>query len=1366
MGHRRHNITSQRLIERRQPQRHHGDQLTPLHINSSSLGRCPSATAAISLATSAGGAQTLGGLVQWASTGPLSTKQFGPAPRPSCQPDQVRFITSRMLRKRRPCMIDTGAEISCINGDIVHSARLRRQLRPSSTTIYGVGGNQATVLGEIEISFFLGPLHFRHRFLAVTCLSAPVILGCDFLNKFDISIHLRSGILEFNGLGVTLPMRTSRQAAQTCKLAAAATVRLQPGDGWIIPVRPASAAAWTNSEAPGVVCGSKAAKVMIGRSVSKLVDHGMGVAVINTRDETVEIKEGDIVGNFNPLSGRALAHLQAGGSGDASEADPTTATTWQDEVQIADDIPTEERQQVERLLLEFSDVFASPSNPGRTQLLKHEIDTGNARPIRQGLRRLAPTAIAQQKELVNEMLAKGVVRPSSSPWASPIVLVRKKDGSARFCLDYRLLNAVTKPDAFPMPRIDDTLDALEGNSYFSALDLESGYWQVEMNDRDKEKTAFVCHEGLFEFNVMPFGLRNAPATFQRLMQLVLRGLTWQACLVFIDDVIVMGQTIGQHNDRLRSVLERLREFNLRLKPSKCRFANTSMLVLGHRVSKTGITVDEGKTAAVRDWPVPRSSKDVKSFLGMTSYYRRFVREYANIAEPLRRLTLPTPFEWTPEAEAAFNQLKQALLSAPILAFPDMSESGSEFILDTDASDCAIGAVLSQVQASEERVIAYASRALSRAERNYCVTRRELLAVVEFVKKFRSYLLPRAFTVRVDHQALTYLLAFKEPEGQLARWLQLLDEFNFKVVFRRGRQHGNADALSRREQKCTSQCRVCRPGTTAVAPAETSTAACQTEPTVEAPVPIAEPAGRVDTVRVNSVQTNAATSAPATSAAAQTNAEPERQGTSRRKQQLQPRPSESEDSSEDEISDEAIQEGEALSDASQSLRELQLRDPDIGPVFRLLSNGKTRFSASRRDRLSPESLILAQKIGDLCFVDGALNKLVKSKPVPVIPRCRQEEFIEEVHELGHLGEDKTLAALKQRCYWPKMAESVRLAVRSCQVCQRAKTPSQRRAPLQTMASGFPMQRVGIDVVKVGLSRRGNDRLLTIVDYFTKWVELVPLPDEKAATIAKALFDNWVTRFGAPHILHSDRGKAVDGKVIRSLCRLLEIQKTRTSGYHPQCDGLVERFHRTLHQMLRCHLQSVQPEDWEEVLPHCLLAYRSSVNATTGFTPHCLLTGREMTLPVDVVYRPPEPPMTVGQFAANNRDQLLRAYDSVRRSMATAQRRQRRYYDRKAKRCRFRVGDLVWVFVPPSALSRTTGLAPKHQAPWTGPFRVLQRTSPVNYLVRPIDYKDGDTGRVVHANKLKRAHQPRAPDPARSEATSDCSSEVLDDGWVLV
>ena len=353
------------------------------------------------------------------------------------------------------------------------------------------------------------------------------------------------------------------------------------------------------------------------------------------------------------------------------------------------------------------------------------------------------------------MLKQNIIKPSSSPWASPIVVVKKKDGRLRLCIDYRRLNAVTVKDSFPLPRVDKLFDTLAGATYFSTLDLASGYWQVEVDEKDRPKTAFSMPSGLYEFQTMPFGLANAPATFQRLMQFVLQPLIPARCSVYLDDVIVHGKDKADHLRNLKAVLQRLKEVGLKLQAKKCCFMQREVKFLGHIISERGVMTDPGKVTAVREWPTPKSCEEVRSFMGLASYYRRFVHNFAKIATPLcQLLQKDAKFVWTADHQAAFNELRNKLCNTPILTLPDLTRPGGSFILNTNASDSSIEAVLSR-KTSEgyENVIAYASRTLSQREMNYCVTRREMLALVEFIKQFRHYLLGKHFLVRTDHQSL-------------------------------------------------------------------------------------------------------------------------------------------------------------------------------------------------------------------------------------------------------------------------------------------------------------------------------------------------------------------------------------------------------------------------------------------------------------------------------------------------------------------------------------------------------------------------------------------------------------------------------------
>ncbi|CAF2807008.1 unnamed protein product [Rotaria sp. Silwood2] len=358
------------------------------------------------------------------------------------------------------------------------------------------------------------------------------------------------------------------------------------------------------------------------------------------------------------------------------------------------------------------------------------------------------------------MLNEGIIVPSKSPWASPVVLAPKKDGSIRFCIDYRKLNEITIRDAYPISRIDDTLDALQHAHFVSTLDLRSGYWQVEMDASSKALTAFVTHKGLFECTVMPFELTNAPATFQRLMDIVLAGLKWQCCLVYLDDIIVYSSTFEQHLEDLRKVFLALADANLTLKTSKCNFCRREMKFLGHLITPDGIKPDPGLIATIEQFPQPTNIKAVQAFLGLSGYYRRFIQNYAKIAEPLLKLlrsTQPTrfrsPLAWNDDCTVAFHALKQRLISSPIMQTPNFSYP---FILELDACEYGIGCVLTQEYDNKKYVIAYASRTLSSAERKYSAVEREALAIVWATKHFRQYLQGGPVIIRSDCKALEWL----------------------------------------------------------------------------------------------------------------------------------------------------------------------------------------------------------------------------------------------------------------------------------------------------------------------------------------------------------------------------------------------------------------------------------------------------------------------------------------------------------------------------------------------------------------------------------------------------------------------------------
>ena len=417
-----------------------------------------------------------------------------------------------------------------------------------------------------------------------------------------------------------------------------------------------------------------------------------------------------------------------------------------------DGLTPEEVARVRSCILQARDVFAlTKGELGEVDEILHHIETGDSPPVRQPPRRVPFARRPEISRMVNEMLHTQVIQESKSPWASPVVLVQKKDGSLHFCMDYRRLNAVTRKDVYPLPRIDDLLDQLSGKRVFSTLDAHSGYWQIRMHETSREKTAFVTMNGLYEFRVMPFGLCNAPATFQRLMQKTLTGLGGDQpfCSVYIDDVIVFSKTVEEHLDHLAQVFNRLRKIGLKLHPQKCSFTHPKVLYLGHIISSEGIAPNPDKVRAVREFQIPTNARAVREFLGIAGYYRRFVPNFAKVAGPLHALTRQqVPFVWTPKCQEAFEKLKELLVSPPVLAYPCFAKP---FVLHTDASGLGLGAVLEQEQDDGQlHPVAYASRTLSKHERNYGITDLEALGVVWAAKHFRAYLLGHKCLVYTDH----------------------------------------------------------------------------------------------------------------------------------------------------------------------------------------------------------------------------------------------------------------------------------------------------------------------------------------------------------------------------------------------------------------------------------------------------------------------------------------------------------------------------------------------------------------------------------------------------------------------------------------
>ena len=469
-------------------------------------------------------------------------------------------------------------------------------------------------------------------------------------------------------------------------------------------------------------------------------------------------------------------------------------------VKMGDQLSSRQVQALGELLARSKDVFSE--TPGRTTVIAHDIETEPGKTVRLRPYRIPEARREAIREEVRKMLDLGVVEESHSAWSSPIVLVGKPDGSIRFCNDYRKLNEISLFDTYPMPRVDELVERLGPARFISTLDLTKGYWQVPLTPQAIPKTAFSTPDGAFQYRVLPFGLHGAPATFQRLMDKVLRPHRDYAA-AYIDDIIIHSTSWDIHLRHLEAVIQALREAGLTANPKKCSLALEEANYLGYTVGRGNVKPQEKKVDAIATWPQPQTKCQVRTFLGLMGYYRQFIPNFASIAAPLHELTsksAPNKVKWTDQTEQAFNRLKTALCSETVLHTPDFSR---RFVLQTDASEVGLGAVLSQIHDGMEYPVTFVSRKLLPHERNYATIEKECLAVKWAMEKLRYYLLGREFAIVTDHAPLKWMAHNKDKNARITRWFLHLQDFKFTVEHRAGKLHGNADAMSRRDDCCWS-----------------------------------------------------------------------------------------------------------------------------------------------------------------------------------------------------------------------------------------------------------------------------------------------------------------------------------------------------------------------------------------------------------------------------------------------------------------------------------------------------------------------------------------------------------------------------------
>ena len=698
-------------------------------------------------------------------------------------------------------LVDTGSNVTILRRDLLDNWPQEHlpSLIPVNTQLVTATGECSPFYGKAEVEISLGNQKLKHQFLFAD-IKNDGILGIDFLSTNGCDVLLSKDHLLLNGERIAC-FRSNVDAEPTCcRIALAENIEIPPDCEIIVKGRPID---MFDKDGVGILEASEALATRYGLMVAKaLVCPKMGsvpLRIMNILDKPCFLRKNTVTATYEPVETETFERVSSL-SAEKSCTEDSTSHIEDLISRSSANLNEPQKKKMTTLLHEYKDQFSRSSHDlGSSGLAEHTIRTiPNCKPVYQRPYRIPLAKQEFARKEIDLMAEKGLIEPSCSPWSSPVVLVPKRDGTTRFCIDYRKLNEVTIPDKHPLPNPEDTLGALGGSKWFSTVDLKSGFHQILIKESDRPLTAFsIPGSGLWQFRVLPFGLVNSGSVFERLMERIFDRLTYKFLLIYLDDIIVYSKTFDAHIENLREVFQRLKEANLKLNPKKCNLFCKKVSFLGHQVSEEGISTDPEKIQTIKEWPQPRNVKEVRQFVGLASYYRKFIRSFATICKPLHKLTEKDQlFVWTPEAQTAFDTIKTLLTTAPVLSYVD--PSGQGFVLDADASNVGIGSILHQLQDGEEKVIGYFSRCLTRAERKYCTTRKELLAVVASVKHFHHYLYGQEFVIRSDHGSLRWILNFRNTgEGQLARFLETLSAYSFQLQHRAGRLHLNADTMSRR-----------------------------------------------------------------------------------------------------------------------------------------------------------------------------------------------------------------------------------------------------------------------------------------------------------------------------------------------------------------------------------------------------------------------------------------------------------------------------------------------------------------------------------------------------------------------------------------
>lgn len=917
-----------------------------------------------------------------------------------------------------------------------------------------------------------------------------------------------------------------------------------------------------------------------------------------------------------------------------------------------------EKRHILQICTKYADIFCLENdNLTITDIYSPVIKVKKeAQPIYSKPYKLPHTQKVEVEEQIRKMVEDQIIERATSAWNSPILLVPKKSSGDkkkwRLVIDYRKLNVVIEDDKFPLPNIDDIIDALAGAKYFSHLDLSQGYYQCLLRPEDRPVTAFATPSGQYQMTRLPMGLKISPSSFSRLMTIAMSGLDMTKCLVYLDDIIVFGKSIEEHNKNLIDVFEKLRKVNLKLNPKKCNFFKTELLYLGHLISAEGIKPDPAKIDAVKRWPTPTNADEVKRFVAFANYYRKHIKNFAQLCTPLNCLTRKgVQFIWSDECDQAFDTLKKKFMNPPVLDYPNFDKNNT-FHLHTDASGYAIGAVLSN---DNGKPVAYASKTLNKAEQNYPTIEKELLALVWAIRHFRPYLYGRRFIVHTDHRPLVYLFSLTDPSSRLTKFRLALEEYDFEIYYIPGRDNVIADALSR--MSISDLKSITMTVTTRLqSKREKFTETTGTE--------------GIDQPQMSDVEYIEIQASPAV-------------------KQIQITP------------------GNIIIPQTKTLTHLRGVMEEVASYMQK-AKMKNVYVIIKKDKSAQHLTENIYKVK----IKGMPKILIIGEDIKEITdEMKKQIIINDYHILptaGHAGVQRTLNTIKKRYFWENMRKDIGNFIKKCDLCQRNKKLTQPKVPMVlTTTANSAFEKIYLDLVGPLLtSIDGNQYILTTQCELTKFITVTPIKNKSTEIVAKAFVENVILNYGIPKEIATDRGTEFMSQLFIEICKSLKINKLNSTAYHHESIGSLENSHKMLGNFLRIFTTD-KLFDWPAWTKFYQFAYNNTVHSETNKTPFELVYGKNCNIPSNITNTEQNDPIyNIDNYAEQLKVKLRVAQQEARKDILNSKQKRITKYNTKTSDIHYEEGQQVLI------KSETSG---KLEATYTGPFEVIKEEDP-NIIVQ--------------------------------------------------